>query len=53
MEEKNDGVGLRGSSNQRIHMFRQPERYRYMADCKRQLQVFNYSHAASLIVGLL
>lgn len=53
MEEKNDGVGLRGSSNQRIHMFRQPERYRYMADCKRQLQVFNYSQAASLIVGLL
>ena len=53
VEEKNDGVGLRGSTNQRIHTFRQPERYRYMADCKRQLQVFNYSQAASLMVGLL
>jgi len=53
VQEQNDGVGLRGSSNQRIHMFRQPERYRYMLDCKRQLQVFNYSQAASLMVGLL
>lgn len=53
VEELNDGVGLRGSANQRIHIFRQSERYRYMTDCKRQLQVFNYGQSASLMVGLL
>ena len=53
VEELNDGVGLRGSSNQRIHIFRDPERYSYMNDCKRQLQVFNYANASSLMVGLL
>lgn len=53
VEEKDDGVGLRGSSNQCIHIFRQTERYSYMIDCKRQLQVFNYKDSSSLMVGLL
>ena len=35
VEELDDGVGLRGSSNQKIHAFRQPERYAYMEHCKR------------------
>lgn len=53
VEERNDGKGLRGSSNQRIHIFRDPGRYRYMEDCPRQLQVFHYANASSLMVGLL
>lgn len=53
VEALDDGVGLRGSSNQKIHAFRQPQRYAYMENCKRELQVFNYNNAASLIVGLL
>ena len=53
VEKLDDGRGLRGSSNQRIHAFRQPQRYAYMENCKRELQVFNYNNAASLIVGLL
>ena len=53
VEALDDGKGLRGSSNQQIHAFRQPQRYAYMEDCKRELQVFNYDHAASLMVGLL
>lgn len=52
-EQNDDGKGLRGSSNQCIHVFRNPRRYAYMADCKRSLQVFNYENAASLMVGLL
>lgn len=52
-KQKDDGKGLRGSSNQRIHIFRQQPRYAYMEDCKRQLQVFNYDNASSLMVGLL
>ena len=53
VEQLDDGKGLRGSSNQCIHIFRRQERYAYMNDCKRQLQVFNYKNAASLMVGLL
>ncbi len=53
MEDLDDGIGLRGSSNQHLHIFRNPERYAYMADCKRELQIFNYNNAASLMVGLL
>jgi len=53
VQSLDDGVGLRGSSNQRIHIFRQPQRYAYMESCKRQLQVFNYNHSASLLIGLL
>ncbi len=53
VENLNDGKGLRGSSNQRVHIFRNTERYEYMKDCKRELQVFNYLDSSSLIVGLL
>ena len=53
VEALDDKKGLRGSSNQRIHAFREPEKYAYMEDCKRELQVFNYKNATSLIVGLL
>ena len=36
--QRNDGVGLRGSSNQRIHVFRNPEKYAGLAHAPRQLQ---------------
>lgn len=52
-ESKDDGKGLRGSSNQCIHIFREPSRYAYMKDCKRQLQVFHYDQASTFMVGLL
>lgn len=52
VEDQDDGIGLRGSANQKVIAFRHPERYAYMENCKRELQVFNYN-TASLIVGLL
>ncbi len=36
--QRNDGIGLRGSSNQRIHVFRDPEKYAGLAHAPRQLQ---------------
>lgn len=53
IDEFNDGVGLRGSLNQQIHIFRNREKYEYMFACKREVQVFNYGLAASVLVGLL
>ena len=38
VEEKNDGVGLRGSSNQRVIVRKFPERYRDAECCVRQVQ---------------
>ena len=49
----NDGKGLRGSSNQRIHIFRDPARYSYMEDCERKLQVFDYSKSFTLMIGIM
>lgn len=53
VDSLNDGKGLRGSSNQRIHIFRNKEKYEYMKSSKRELQVFNYLDSSNLIVGLL
>ncbi len=49
----NDSRGLRGSANQKIHMFRNPERYRYMEDCERKLQVFDYDKGFTLMIGIM
>lgn len=38
IEEKNDGHAMRGSSNQRIHIFRHAERYGELIQGKRKLQ---------------
>ena len=37
--ELNDGVGLRGSSNQNIHIFKHMEEYEHLIDCERGMQV--------------
>lgn len=39
IEALNDGKGLRGSSNQNIHVFKNAERYGNLNDCERSLQV--------------
>lgn len=52
-ESQNSGTGLRGSDNQCIHIFYNREKYEYMKDCRRTVQVFNYKDANSLIVGLM
>lgn len=36
--DKNDGVGIRGSSNQRLCVFRHKERYRDLEKAERELQ---------------
>lgn len=38
IEELNDGIGLRGSSNQKVIINRYQERYKNLASCKRQIQ---------------
>lgn len=38
IEEQNDGQALRGSSNQKIHIFRHAERYADIINGKRKLQ---------------
>lgn len=38
IEEQNDGTALRGSSNQKIHVFRHAERYEELIHGKRKLQ---------------
>lgn len=38
IDEKNDGQALRGSSNQKIHVFRHAERYDDIINGKRKLQ---------------
>ncbi|MBR1598437.1 MAG: radical SAM protein [Lachnospiraceae bacterium] len=39
IEALNDGRGLRGSSNQNIHVFKNAKRYVNLSDCERSLQV--------------
>ena len=45
----NDGIGLRGSSNQRIHVFRDAERYRGMETAPRKVQSFSYDGQIVLV----
>ena len=39
IEELNDNRGLRGSSNQNIHVFKKADMYRGLNDCERSVQV--------------
>lgn len=50
-DDLNDGVGLRGSSNQRIHIFRNNPKYDNLSIGKRELQTFRYNESI-LIVGI-
>ena len=42
IDELNDGIGLRGSSNQKIHVFKHYERYCGLDTCKREVQTVLY-----------
>ena len=53
IDEENDGKGLKGSKNQNIIIFKNPERYSYMQECERELQILNYRENSSLVIGLL
>lgn len=37
-EKRNDGLGLRGSSNQKIYIWKNPERYKDVEKCNRSMQ---------------
>lgn len=45
----NDGIGIRGSSNQNIHIFRPDADYRDLAHGKRSIQSFRYNNQILLI----
>lgn len=53
VEELNDEIGLRGSSNQVIHIFRNRDEYEYLKKAKRELQSFNYLDSKDIVIGLL
>lgn len=44
IDNLNDGIGLRGSSNQNLHVFKHYERYRGMDTCKREVQTVLYGN---------
>lgn len=50
-DDLNDGIGLRGSSNQQIHIFRNNPKYDNLSIGKRELQTFRYNESI-LIVGI-
>lgn len=53
IEENNDYKGLRGSSNQKIICFNNEQKYKYMNECNRKTQVFNYMDGFTLTIGIL
>ena len=53
VDELNDSVGLRGSSNQVFHIFRNKELYEYMKTAPRELQHFDYLNDSSIVIGIL
>lgn len=53
IEELNDEIGLRGSSNQRIHIFNNYERYEYLNSACREIQTFHYLDSEDITIGLL
>lgn len=50
-DDLNDGIGIRGSRNQQIHIFRKVPRYNNLSIMKRELQTFRYDEKI-LIVGI-
>lgn len=51
VDELNDGIGIRGSSNQRVHIFRECKDYSELFSGKRKLQTFRYN-GQILVVGI-
>ena len=51
IDELNDGIRIRGSSNQELHVFKYYEKYRGMDTCKRELQTVLYGNKL-LTIGI-
>lgn len=51
IDELNDGIGVRGSSNQELHVFKYHEKYRGMDACKREVQTVLYGNKL-LTIGI-
>lgn len=53
VDELNSGTGLKGSDNQNIIIFKNPEKYEHLNNCKRELQIMNYNKSSTLVIGIL
>ena len=51
IDDLNDGIGLRGSSNQKLHVFKHHERYCGLDACKREVQAILYGNKL-LTIGI-
>ena len=51
VDEQNDGIGIRGSSNQRIYIFHNCNDYSKLSIGERKLQTFRYN-GQILVVGI-
>lgn len=51
VDELNDGIGIRGSSNQHVHIFRDCNDYSGLLTGERKLQTFRYN-GQILVVGI-
>lgn len=51
VNEMNDGIGIRGSSNQTLHVFKHHERYCGLDTCKREVQNILYGNKL-LTIGI-
>lgn len=51
IDELNDGVGIRGSSNQKLHILKQHEKYCGLDTCKREVQTVLYENRL-LTIGI-
>lgn len=49
MDELNDGIGIRGSSNQRIHIFRNQKRHEEMSKSERSVQIIRHEKGMTII----
>lgn len=51
IDELNDGVGIRGSSNQKLHILKHHEKYCGLDTCKREVQTVLYENRL-LTIGI-
>ncbi len=49
IEEKNDNIGVRGSSNQQIHIFRNHDRHKNLDTQKRKVQLIEHQKGITVI----
>lgn len=51
VDDLNDGIGLRGSNNQKVHIFKNIKDYSVLFNGKRELQSFRYNKQI-LVIGI-